>query len=85
MNLPTFSVLYGTKVGVYEVHLVPVDAAGPDHATIAEIHGLLARENAGGGQVTIILVTAVPETKTLKFKEITELGSPVKRSWLVLI
>ena len=59
--LSALGVLDGAQRGVDIVHLLPVHTAGPDHASIAEIHRLLAPEDAGGGEVTIVLSTPVPE------------------------
>ena len=60
VHLAALRVLHGAELGVHEVDLVPVDAAGPDHAAVAEVHRLLAAEHAGGGQVAVVLVTPVP-------------------------
>lgn len=60
LNHPALGVLDRPEVWVDEVDLVPVDTAGPDHAPVAEIHGFVAREDTGGRQVTVVLVTTVP-------------------------
>ena len=61
VHLATARVSHRAQVWVDIVHLVSVHAAAPDHAAIAEVHGLLAAKHAGGGQVTVVLVTSVPE------------------------
>merc|ERR1719230_2535586 len=59
-HLPALGVLDGPQGGVDVVHLLPVHTAGPDHASIAEIHRLFAPEDAGGGEVTVVLSPPVP-------------------------
>lgn len=52
--------LHSACGGVDSVHLVAWDAAGPDHATITQVHGPGPLEYARHRQPTIVLVALVP-------------------------
>ena len=49
------------QVGVHKVNLLSVDGAAPDHAAVAKIHRLVAREDAGVKKAAVVLVALVPE------------------------
>ena len=40
LHLSTLGIFHCPKIWIDKVHLLPVDAARPDHAAVAEIHGL---------------------------------------------
>ena len=39
---------------------VPRNTAGPDHSSIAEVHGLGSSEHAGEAEATLVLGSGVP-------------------------
>lgn len=53
-------VLHDAQLGVDPIDLVPVDAARPNEAAVAEIHGLFAADGAGDGEGALELLATVP-------------------------